>query len=286
VKPGPSLKVALATIALGALIAVPSMVIVGVRGARTINAPSVATPGITQRQLSRGRWFVFERTGSRSGPGGFNFTQNGAPDLTPDQLKVTGPDGMTLAVSAVTVNDTLTKTTSIYTAAVQFDVPSGGRYTIEIDTATAGAVVITRSLGDTFRSILAPLGVAALGGLLGATGVVLLIVGTVRRSRTHRLTPATAGGGDWLAGPAGGAWTAGAPGGGGDWLTGPAGGGDWTAGAPGGGGDWTAGAPGGGWTAGPTEAVGPAPPGWYPDPQSAAGWQRWWDGTRWTEHRA
>ena len=25
-------------------------------------------------------------------------------------------------------------------------------------------------------------------------------------------------------------------------------------------------------------------PGWYPDPNGPAGQQRWWDGTRWTEH--
>src|SRR5918999_3492958 len=29
---------------------------------------------------------------------------------------------------------------------------------------------------------------------------------------------------------------------------------------------------------------GQAQPGWYPDPSGPAGQQRWWDGTRWTEH--
>jgi hypothetical protein len=32
-----------------------------------------------------------------------------------------------------------------------------------------------------------------------------------------------------------------------------------------------------------TGAVPPSPPGWYPDPGNDG--LRWWDGSRWTEHR-
>ena len=32
-----------------------------------------------------------------------------------------------------------------------------------------------------------------------------------------------------------------------------------------------------------TGVLPPAPPGWYPEPGTA--FMRWWDGTRWTEHR-
>ncbi|MDQ6615291.1 MAG: hypothetical protein M3083_11225 [Actinomycetota bacterium] len=135
-KPGPSMRVALALICIGAVMAIPAGVLVSVRAFKAINAPSLTTPGTLQRQLKAGTWLVAQNTGSRSGALGFTFGHNNAPDLEPNQVKVTGPDGSQLPVERVKVHQTITKGSRIYTAAVQFDVHSPGAYTIRVDTAT------------------------------------------------------------------------------------------------------------------------------------------------------
>lgn len=161
-------------------------VIVGVRTGptilRTLNSPSVRTPGVTRPRLTAGTWFVFERTGTTRGGGGFTFTRNDAPVLRAADVTVTKPDGGDVAGSHVTVNETLTKGSRIYTAVLQFTVESTGTYAV-----TAGGpdseIIVGRSLADTFRGSLWLFVVGAVGGLLVAAGVVLLIVGAVRRGR-------------------------------------------------------------------------------------------------------
>jgi len=271
-KPGPSLRLSLVVLIVGAAIVVPSGVLIGVRLFRGIDAPSMATPGAARRHLGKGTWVVYERTGSRHGVG-ITFTQNADVTIDPTEVTVTGPDGSTLTVDETTVSETITRGSSIYTGAVQFRVPRPGVYTVQVDTPEPGQVLVGRSLGDTFRSLIAPVLAGAGGGLLVGVGIVLFIIGTVRRNRSDRRMAFPGG---WAPGP-GPVQPAWAPWPG--WAPGPGqeGGVAWAPGA-------RAVEPG----AGPGSHPGPvqpgAGPGWYPDP-GRPGAQRWWDGSRWTEHQ-
>lgn len=183
---GPSVRVGVAVLILGIAIALPPAVVLGVRTGptilRTLNSPSIRTPGVAQRRFTAGTWFLYERTGTKRGGGGFTVTRNEAPVLRPADVTVTEAGGGTLAVSQVTVNETLTKGSRIYTAVLQFKVLSAGTYTVTAR-GPDSEVIVGRSLGDTFRGSLGLFLIGGIGGLLIAAGVVLLIVGAVRRNR-------------------------------------------------------------------------------------------------------
>jgi hypothetical protein len=185
-KPGPSLRIALALLVIGVMVAVPAAVTVALRAVRTLSTSSISTPGALRRHLAPGTWFVFQRTGTTSGGGGFTVTRNDAPTLTPSEVTVTAPDGSELEVRFVTVNETITKGSRIYTAVVQFKAASSGSYTVRVQTP-GSEVIIARSLGETFRGILGLVAVGSVGGVLIAAGVILLIVGYVRRNRADHL---------------------------------------------------------------------------------------------------
>ncbi len=144
-KPGPSLLVALVIHGVVALLAVGGGVIVGVRAVRVIDTRSVTTPGTTQRHLTAGTWIVYQRTGTTVGGAGFTFGDNNSPDLQPGQVSVTGPDGAPVAVEFASENDTITRSTKVFTSSLQFTVPVAGVYVITINTPESGEVIVTRS---------------------------------------------------------------------------------------------------------------------------------------------
>jgi hypothetical protein len=173
---------------VGLILAVPSAIAIGVRTVRALSTPPMTTPGASTRHLTAGTWFVFERTGTKTGLGGFTITHDHAPTIEPGDVTVTGPDGETPSVNPVTVDETITEGPRIYTAAVQFTVPSTGTYVVRVDTP-GSEVLIARPLAQTLRGM-AKYGLGILGGaLLVVIGGILLIVGSVRRGRGRSVAP-------------------------------------------------------------------------------------------------
>ncbi|MGH9125917.1 MAG: DUF2510 domain-containing protein [Acidimicrobiales bacterium] len=178
---GPSRLAAIIVIAIGAALALPGGVVIAVRTIGEVSAKAMATPGVSERQLGSGRWFIYQRTGTTTGGGGFTITHNNPPTLQPSDVVVGSADGSRLAVSYVTVNETLTQNGRIYTAVVQFDVPSAGLYRVQVATPNS-SVIVNRSLGYTFGGLVGFIAVTLVGGLVLLAGIILLIVGVVRRS--------------------------------------------------------------------------------------------------------
>ena len=189
-RPGPSLRRAFAVMLCGALAMAPVVVFGSWRAFRVVTSPSLPTPGTSTRHFGAGTWTIYQRTGSSTGAAGFSVTTNGAPTIDPSQVQVSAPDGTGLAVREVTADETITRNSTIYTAAVQFHVAAPGSYTVRIDTPSPGRVLIAPSFGDTFRGIVPLALVAAGGGVVLAIGFVLLIVGALRRGGASPLSGA------------------------------------------------------------------------------------------------
>jgi hypothetical protein len=190
-KAGPPLGISLAILIVGVIVAVPSTIAIAVRTVRALSVPSMTTPGVANRHLTPGTWLIFERTGTKTGIGGFTITHINAPSIGPEDVTVTGPDG-DAPVSPVTVLETITEGRRIYTAALQFTASSAGTYAIQVDTP-GSEVIIERPLEQTFRGE-AKFGLGILGGgLLIVIGGVLLIVGSVRRSRARAVVASSYG---------------------------------------------------------------------------------------------
>jgi hypothetical protein len=62
---------------------------------------------------------------------------------------------------------------------------SAGNYTVQVQTADS-EVIVARSLGETFRGFIGLALIGSAGGVLFATGLIVLIVGSVRRGRMSR----------------------------------------------------------------------------------------------------
>lgn len=173
-KPGPHLAIAIAVIILGTIMGIGgiakgvSSVVHDVKGIATSIAPSDI-----QRHLDSGTWEIY--AGDQS---------NG---LQPSDVTVTAADGSVIPVRGPGgTTETLTSGGRSYVGQVQFTISHGGEYEIKVDGPPGTPILVSKSLGDLAKHAAGWFILMAAGILVGIVGVVLLIIGIVRRSRAKR----------------------------------------------------------------------------------------------------
>jgi hypothetical protein len=178
--PGPSLRVSVVLIVAGIALAIPTLIagIAPIVRAVTTSAGFEA-PNVIRMHLGKGNYMIYEDTGTNS-----PFATNDSVTITASDVTVTGPDGANVEVfERGTIRETLSSGDHRYVGAVRFTTPRSGDYTVGVRNTSPTSVLVARPFTDTIKTVLIWFALAGLGGLLLATGVVLLIVGSIRRNR-------------------------------------------------------------------------------------------------------
>jgi hypothetical protein len=183
-RPGPSLAVSLVVLGIGIVLAVLGGAETALPLVRTLtHSTSHPTPARLHQHLSHGTYEIYQLTGDRSSA--FSPVSPGSVDIGPGDVSVTSTGGepVTVNVTREGADETLTLGDRVYTGAVQFAIPTAGDYVVSVTSDAPTRVILARSVGSIVRSVVGWIALAGAGGLLFLVGLVLLIVGLVRRSR-------------------------------------------------------------------------------------------------------
>jgi hypothetical protein len=183
--PGPSLRLSLVLVIAGLALAIPTLIAGIAPIIRTVTTSNRYTvPGEIRVHLNRGNYMVFEHSGSNSGDSVFG--NDGTSTLGPENVTVTSREGVSVPVrSRGSIRETLDNHGDRFEGVARFTTPAEGDYTIEVRNASPTTVLIAHPITDTIRSALGWFALAGLGGTSFVVGIVLLIVGSVRRGRVH-----------------------------------------------------------------------------------------------------
>jgi hypothetical protein len=188
-KRGPSLWLSLGLLIGGIGVATPGGIGTGVQFTDSVfTAGSIQTPGTIAPHLKPGRYRVYEKTGtSPNNPGspGFPFGDKGSTTLTPGDVTVTGAHDEHPTVGESDNNETVTRGTNVYTSALTFRVTKGDDYKITVTPPheATGRALVSRSLRDTAVAAATWIAMTVIGTLMSILGLVLLIIGIIRRRR-------------------------------------------------------------------------------------------------------
>lgn len=166
----------------GPLVFAISSVALVKRLADTTTFPPFSVPGSTSQTLEKGSYVFFERNGER--PASPTETvANGRPiTITAEQVRMTGPNGITIPMRPLNGFETRLTNDSLYTGVFAFTIQEPGPYRLSV-TGADGFALISRGDVETVNGVLGVVFGALGGGLLFLAGLIWLVVTLVRRSR-------------------------------------------------------------------------------------------------------
>jgi hypothetical protein len=149
----------------------------------------LSVPGQFQVSLGSGQWEIYQLTGTSSGAsvGGFSasVTRDQAAFLTAAMVTVTAADGSQQPVQnqSAHTTETLQQGSDIYTGVATFRTPRAGKYSISVESSSAGSIIVARPILSVFLALLPWIA----GGLLGCLCVLIGLIGVIV---AHRRNPA------------------------------------------------------------------------------------------------
>lgn len=195
-QPGPGLWLSIIALSIGAVVASWGSYVAFQSAFELINEDSFEIPGEQTRSLDPGEYEIYTLAGSMSFRDfDFEFTED---VVGLDAISVTNAEtGEAIDIEPLFTTE-LGRSNNVYEGAATFDVVSKGRYTVAIASEVESRAVFGRSIESAFDRIVPSLIATVVGTVLFGLGVILLIVGMVRRKRHRdRSDVVPPGSGDW-----------------------------------------------------------------------------------------
>jgi hypothetical protein len=168
--PGPRLWLCIVLIVIGAAVGIAGLAAGVSTVVHEFDGTVYVTPTTVHRHLGSGTYEVFE-----------DFLGTGYP-----AARVTGSGGITVPVSPSSGSDSVTRGGYSYRGVSKFTITSAGDYTIRLTRPGDVRFFVSRSFGDLARHAAIWFALMGVGMVIGFAGVVLLIIGIVRRRNARR----------------------------------------------------------------------------------------------------
>lgn len=137
------------------------------------DAPAFETPGTVTTTLEAGEHAIWTNSAY----------------LAPDEVTITGPTGEVTSTDYTGGEGvaSLTRDGTSFSPEVTFDAPTTGSYTVTVDERGPSTDVVVGPPANAFTTAFATVAIAFVASsLIGLIGVILFIIGLVRRSRAKR----------------------------------------------------------------------------------------------------